>query len=164
MEQRERDKKSRQFHVQETQEEQQPLFNAPIKVAQSDDRIQKQLGRFEMAMPLLEKYIGVQGPSTMRLSSAPQPYPHMGAGFNSSNREGYASSSSISGNSRSHMMPNNHNSGGSSSASAVPAFLKPKEAPPPPNGISRYGPTQQQLSSSSQHPGHNRPPLHDVSG
>lgn len=169
MEQRERDKKSRQilsqqFLCPDTTEEL-PLFNAPIRVAQSDDRIQAQLGTFEIAMPLMDKYIGVQGPSQMRASSG-QPssaYAHMsvggvGVGFNSSNREGYS-------NSRGHMMVNHAVGGGSASqsqsqsssaslSSAAPqGFLKPKEAPPP-NGMSRY---------NSHGPGHARPMAHDVS-
>lgn len=164
MEQRERDKKSRQilsqqYLCQDTVEEQQPLFNAPIRVAQSDDRIQRQLGPFETAMPLLDKYIGVQGPSQMRSSSNSMPpasYPHSG-GYGSSNREGYSSSSSSS---RSHMSGavSSSQQAQSGSQSSSSAFLKPKDAPPP-NGMSRYGSSQQQ----QQHSGHNRQMMHEVS-
>lgn len=163
MEQRERDKKSRQILSQQflpDTTEELPLFNAPIRVAQSDDRIQRQLGMFEIAMPLLDKYIGVQGPSQMRSAnpSAHPPYPHMSsaAGYNSSNREGYANSRSH------HAIGSNSNHSGAATQPATltapltgPSFLKPKEAPPPPlNGMSRYSSSQQQ---------HNRPMMHDVS-
>lgn len=176
MEQRERDKKSRQIISQQgllqDAPAEMPLFNAPIRSAQSDERIQRQLGKFDLAMPLLDKYIGVQGPSPMRpifpgQMNAAGPG---GGGYGSSNREGYS-------NSRGHMMMgsnsssnyNNNNNHGASSSSAVPSavqssgssgFLKPKEAPPQ-NGIRPYGSSSQQ---SSSHPGHNRPMMHDVSG
>lgn len=166
MEQRERDKKSRQILSQqylspETTEEM-PLFNAPYKVDNCDDKIQRSLGSFEMAMPFMDKCIGVQGPSQLRSSQPPYPPPpHMNSsGYNSSNREGYSNRSHMPSSNNlvsSATMSSSSSSSAAASAASVPGFLKPKEAAPL-NGMSRYN------SSSSQHgSGHNNRPMHDVS-
>lgn len=170
MEQRERDKKSRQILTQQSLsqdiEEELPLFNAPIRVAQSDDRIQRQLGMFDLAKSLMDKYIGVQGPSQLRpaIHSLQPPYGHMnavggvgggGGNYGTSNREGYS-------NARSHVMGSSSSGGQSVQTSSVSsagpppaaAFLKPKEAPP--NGLSRYG-----GGGGVAHG--NRPMMHEVS-
>lgn len=190
MEQRERDKKSRQIMSQELGQdpkEEMPLFNAPIRVPHSDERLHRQLGNFEMAKPLFDKYIGV-GPNPLRplmlpssssssSASAPsanssswqgQPYAHgnptgLGGGYSNNNNNIHNSSGGGGGytNSRNHMMGSGMNNMGVSSinsSSSSSGFLKPKEAQPL-NGMSRFvGSSQQQQNS---HSGHNR---HDVSG
>lgn len=175
MEQRERDKKSRQilsqqFVCQDTPDDHQPLFSAPIRVTQSDDRLQRQLGSFELVNHHeLDKYIGVQGPTLLRVPMpmlGPQAplasaYAHAnptgaGGGYTNSGGGGiYSNSRTAAGMN----INKNHSMGNSGSSSSSAGFLKPKDAPP--NGMSRYGSSQQQ---QQPHPAHNRAGMHDVSG
>lgn len=172
MEQREREKRSRQRLSQqyaledEVDDEEPPLFNAPIRVAHSDDRIQSQLGRYELAKPLMEKFMGLASPSQQRsvipatpLLSSGQHNNHIGsaavaAGMPSSGIGGNdlaaSSSSSMGYSQQRNPMTGYGSSGPSSHAQAVsasqPGFLKPKDAKPLTNGVSssvgRYQPGQ----------------------
>lgn len=165
MERRERDKQSRQMpaYVQQEQDSQ-PLFFAPIRVAQSDERIQSQLGEFEVARPLMERFIGLlpgtsRNPPPPTLSSTSMNPPSSASSQSSSAALAFAQQ--IGGFRSGNVIVSNHSSSssssgpsatssaaalgyGSGSQSGRTGFLKPKDASTAtksvPNGMSNWYP------------------------